>query len=591
MSASTGSKEISKKNIEERPEQMNLVSKRKPSLRRGAALLALLAAALPLPGRRASASDRIVVPIQSDARKVQPLPAGDSISLSLDGAIALALQNTLDLDVSSQNYERAGFGLGAAQGVFDPYLQVDLNAARNQSPVISRIQSSDSKRQVLNAFVGGLLATGGTYQLGWTNTRSDSAIPGITLINPTYSSSLGLNATQPLLRNFGRRANTRFIVQARIARDISAWDFVRSVQATVQNVENAYWDLVYAQENLKSKRESLARASDLNRITRIKIDVGALAPIDIVQTEVTIAQREQDIILSEGLIGDAQDRLKRLLNVQSLADWNRPIAPTDRPSDEAVVVDLEAGLRTALETRPEVKQAVSDIESKKVVLAYNRNQLLPRLDVSGSYGFGGIGAQKSKLESCSNPNFSLDQCVASGGFIVSEPLNSNYVDALYQVRGREFPSWTLGVTLNVPIGNRVARGYAAVASTDVSLSRTNLALLKQNLQVEVRAAARAIDTAFRSVAAARKARELAERNIDAEQKKYQNGMTTSFQVAQIQNDLTSSRSFELLSIATYRKAITAWHRAIGDLLGQKSITLSGLPVTLDPTPAEEGAIR
>ena len=105
-----------------------------------------------------------------------------------------------------------------------------------------------------------------------------------------------------------------------------------SVQTAIHLVENAYWDLVYALENLRAKQEALDRAKDLNRITQIKIDVGALAPIDIVQTEVTIAQREQDIITAEGLIGDAEDLLRRLLNVQALLDWNRPIVPTDSPA-------------------------------------------------------------------------------------------------------------------------------------------------------------------------------------------------------------------------------------------------------------------
>ena len=441
---------------------MNFVSKIQRARRAGAALsvvLFLMIGAVP----PASAAEKVTVPIGSAARTGGPLPPGDKIELSLDRAIVLALENTLDLDVASLNYERAGFGIGSASGAFDPYVQVDVNASRSQSPVISRIQSSDAKQQRFNAFLGGLLQTGATYQLGWTNSRYDSEIPGITLINPTYSSGLTASGTQPLLRNFGRGVSTRFIVQARITRDISAWDFVRAVQATIQNVENAYWDLVYAQENLKSKQESLARASDLNRITKIKIDVGALAPIDVVQTEVTIAQREQDIILGEGLIGDAQDRLKRLLNVGSAADWSRPIVPTDRPSDEAMSIDLDAGLRSALESRPEVKQAVSDIESKKISLAYNRNQLLPKLDLNGSYGYGGLGAQKAQLESCSNNNFSVEQCVANGGVVVTTPFNANYVDALYQIRGRGFPSWSVGLSLNVPIGNRTAHG------TDVTL--------------------------------------------------------------------------------------------------------------------------
>jgi outer membrane protein TolC len=533
-------------------------------------VVSVLAAAIALPGLAQTSGTTI--PIWTKDRRPEPLPAGDRIELSLDRAIALALENALDLSVSSYTFEKASFGITGAEGAFDPYVQLDLSASRTENPVVSRIQASETKQQSANGYFGQTLGTGATYQVGWTNLRRDSPIPGYTLVNPTYSSSFGANITQPLLRNFGSAVNKRFIVQARITRDQSAWEFVRTVQNAIQLVDTAYWDLAFALENLKSKQEALDRARDLNRITKIKIDVGALAPIDIVQTEVTIAQREQDIITAEGLIGDAQDRLKRILNVSSVADWARPIVPTEKPSAQPYTLDVDAGLRLAFDTRPEVKQAVVDIESKKVSLVYNRNQLLPRLDLSGSYGLSGIGA-RSTIE---NPDGTTQQL--------------DYVDALYSIRSREFPSWTVGLSLNMPIGNRTARANAALASTDLELSRTSLALLKQNLQLEVRSAARGVDTAYRSVQAAVKARELAERNLDAERKKFENGMSTSFTVAQIQNDLTTARTQELLTIASYQKSITGWHTAIGDILPSRGITINGLPVTLEPTPAQEGGV-
>ena len=552
----------------------------------GAVLALTLAAGLVGSAPAALAADRVDVPIGSKARKPEPLPPGDRIELSLDRAIELSLRNTLDLEVASYTYERAAFGIGSAQGAFDPYVQLDVSASRTKAPVVSTFQAGETKRQTLNASVGQFLPTGGSYTLGWANTRTD-APTGFTTINPSYSSGLTGSAVQPLLRNFGPKVNRRFVVLARLARDSSAYDFVRSLQLTVQSVENAYWDLVYAIENLAAKQEALARAKDLNRITRIKIDVGALAPIDIVQTEVTIAQREQDIILAEGLIGDADDRLKRLMNVTALPDWSRPIIPSDHPTADPFTVDLDAGIKRALETRPEVKQSVLDIESKKVTLAYTRNQLLPRLDLNGSLGYNGIGT--GRYTSCVDGVGNPVSCGDTGAIPITS--NTSYVDALYSIRRLDFPSWTVGLTLNVPIGNRTARANHAIAGADLELSRTNLALTRENLVVEVRAAARGIDTAFRSVAAARKARELAERNLDAERKKYENGMTTSFQVAQIQNDLTTARTNELQAIAVYVKSIAAWHKAIGDILPARNISVTGIPVTLDATPPEEGGVR
>ncbi len=534
--------------------------------------------------------DKVSIPIGVHERRGEALPAGSQIELSLQRAIVLALENTLDLDVASLSYERAGFGIGSANGAFDPLLSLDLQIADTKSPVTSLTQTGAKKSQSANTTFSGIFETGTRYTARFNNSRSDS-VGGFTTINPTFNSTLSLAVTQPLLRDFGpdfgRTVNRRLIVQARIARDVSAWGFVNTVETTIQTVENAYWDLVYALGNLTAKREALERAKDFNRITKIKIDVGALAPIEIVQTEVSIAQREQDIITAEGQIGDAQDRLKRLLNVKGRADWDRPIVPSDLPSDEPVAVDLEKGLRSALEIRPEVKQAVVDIESKKISLAYNRNQLQPRLDLSLSYSHGGVGAQKSRLVECNGPLNPDGTCPPE--FAVVRTLN--YIDAIYQIRDRDFPSWSAGLSLSVPIFNRTAKAAASQASTELELSRTNLAILKQNLQVEVRSAARGIDTAFRTVAAARKSRELAERNLDAEKKKYDNGMTTSFTVAQVQNDLTAARSQELLAIANYRKAVVGWQKSTGELLSVKGISIAGLPVTLDPTPAEEGALR
>jgi outer membrane protein TolC len=532
-----------------------------------------LVAALAAPAARAD--DTLSLPVSAKARRPVPLPSGEKIELSLKQTIALTLQNVLDLDVASYNLEESKFGIQSARGAFDPYVQLDLGLTNAQTPTTSTFQSSETKTGTGNFTFAGLLPLGTTYALGWTNRRLDQTRTQFTTINPTYSSGLSASFTQPLLRNFGLAVNERFVVQARLSRDSSAFDFVRAVQSAIQLSENAYWDLVYAVENLRAKQEALDRAKDLNRITKIKIDVGALAPIDIVQTEVTVAQREQDIITAEGLIGDAQDRLRRLLNVQSQPDWSRPIVPTDRPTRESLregfQADVEVGFKRALETRPEVKQALLTIESKKVTRAYTKNQLKPRLDLSGSYGFNGLGAQAL----VQNPDGTLTQL--------------NYGDALQDIVHRTYPAWTLGVTFVVPIGNNVARGNDAIANADLELARTNFAITKANLQVEVRAAARAIDIGYRSVAAATKARDLAERNLDAEKKKFENGMSTTFQVAQIANDLTTAITGELQAIATYLKNISAWHKSVGDILEVNHVVLEGLAVSTAASPAEEGA--
>jgi len=518
----------------------------------------------------APAGVTVTIPVGTADRKSEELPAGKTIELTLNQAISLALRNTLDLDVSSQLYEEAKFSLFSATGIFDPSLNAKLSASGVKSKVFQSFQASESQTQTGNVGIGGLTDWGLQYAAGWNNQRQDapitSTIPGYQQVNPVYTSGVFANLTQPLLQNFGRDVNTRLVVKARIARDQAAWSFVSTVQTTIQSVENAYWDLLYAFADLKAKQEALDRAKDINRITRIKIDVGALAPIEIVQTEVTIAQREQAIILAEGAIGDAQDRLRRLLSVKGAPDWDRTLVPLDRPGPEGFRPDLEKGIDTALRMRPEVKQAVVDIESKKIELVYQKNQVKPQLNLVASVGANGAGAQLS--------DFGI-----------------NYIDALYDIRSVDYPNWSVGLNFSVPLGNRAAKGLRARASVDLDLSRTNLAVLKLNLQVEVRTAARNIDTAGRSVTAAKKARELAERNLDAERKKFDNGMTTAFQVAQVQNDLTTAITQELQAILGYQRSVTSWYKATGELLKVKNIVLEGLPVETGPTAPVEGAIR
>jgi outer membrane protein len=533
---------------------------------RSLAVVLIAALALPAVSR---AAEPVAVPISTRARKPEPLPPGEKIELSLEQAIRIALENTLDLDVASLTYEKAGFGIGSAKGYFDPNVELDLNANRTQEASFSQIAATDTKNQTGNLVFGGNLLSGGTYNLTWANTRTDSQIPGFTLFNPRFISTLSIGATQPLLRNFGKTVTNRLVVQAQYGRDSSAWGFVSQVQATVQNVDGAYWDLAYARALLDSRKEALAIAKDLNRITQIKIDVGTLAPIDIVQTEVTVAQREQDIITAEGLIGDAEDRLKRLLNVRNLPDWQRPVIPTELPTEEPITISVEEGMRQALQTRPEIRQALIDIQSKSLTLTFARNQLKPRLDLAASYGYSGLGAEGT---------YTLPD--GSQGSLA-------YGDAFSSIFNGDYPAWTVGLIFSIPIFNQTAKGNAAIASSDVELAQTNLALMKQSLWVEVRTAARNVDTALRTITAAKKSRELAERNLDAEKKKFENGMSTTFQVSSIQNDLTNAKAVVLEAYAAYLKFRTAWHRAIGDILEWKNVKVEGLPVSQAPLPPGE----
>ncbi|HEX9305341.1 MAG TPA: TolC family protein [Thermoanaerobaculia bacterium] len=544
--------------------------KRFPRVRAArAVLLAAGVLGLSLP---AIAQNAAAISARPGARTPRALPeaGAEGMRLSLAEAVSLAVANNQDLNVSVYTAEASRYVLFSNMGIFDPLAEASLVRSHAEQPAASQLSGAEVNQSDTTDFssrVTQLAPTGGTFSLGFSVNRT-ATNSTFFFVNPSYTSGLTLSLTQPLLRNFGRDTTTWLIRASRNDRDASYQTFVRSVQGTVNAVEQAYWDLVYALKNLEVKKEARSLAADLNRITKIKIDVGSLAPIDIVQTEVGIAKAEQDIIIAEGLIGDAQDRLKRLLNFDP-AKYVIAIVPTDEVRAEPTSVPVNEGIKSALERRPEILATQYNVDSNRIRYEYWRNQTRPALDLIGSYGYSGLGGTTTIRDNLGN---------------VISRTTGNVGDAFQQIIDREFKNWSIGLQFSYPILNRRARGQRGAALYTWEAGKAGLNALEQNVLLEVRTAARDIETSRRSIAAALKSRELAERNLDAERKKYENGMTTSFQVLQITNDLSVARTNELQALAVYRKALSAYHYAVADILEWKGIRIEDLPDFHPPSP-------
>lgn len=530
----------------------------------GAALLFTIYAA-------AWAQSGPVISAQPGQRPPQALPAPDQdgIHLTLDQAVAIALANNADLNVSVNAAEASQFFLFQNYGIYDPLLSADATRAHSTIPTASALSGAavlTSDTFDAGTQVSQLTPWGGTYSLGFRGGRTASN-SSFADINPAYSAGLTLGISQPLLRNFGMRATNILIDTARNSRDANYQLLVRSVQVVINGVEQAYWDLVYAKANLIVKQESKTLAIELNRITKIRIDVGSLAPIDIVQTEFDIATAEQDIINAEGAVGLAEDQLKRLLNFEAGSWGQTPLIPTDAIQVEKSQFDLAEGVKTALQRRPEILAQNYAVASNELRYEYWGNQTLPQLDLVGGYGREGLDGRVFDLE----------------GNVIAR---NSWADAASQIFNENFNSWRVGLVFSYPILNRAAKGARGVAKFNLETERARLTVLEQDIIVGVRAAHRAIETASRQIDAAAKGRELAERNLDAARKKYDNGMTTSFEVSQITNDLSDARTLELNALAIYRKAVSAYHNAIADILEWKGVKIEGLP-DMEPPPAVE----
>ncbi len=495
-----------------------------------------------------------------------PPPESDGLHLTLDQAIRIALANNQDLNVTVNQAQASQFFLFQQTGIYDPLLTNNVLRRHTDTPTSSQLAGADVlKNDSWDANIGlsQLTPWGGAVDFGLVGTYAFTNNQFVD-VNPAMTAGLSVALNQPLLRNFGRLPTEINIDTARNTRDSSYQTFVRSVENVINSVEQSYWDLVFARSNLRVKLEARDIARELNRITRIKIDVGSLAPIDIVQTEVGIATAEEDIITAEALVGLAEDRLRRDLNYEAESPTTNRIIPTDELNVQRQAFDLADGVRMALTRRPEIIAQNYTVASNTLRYEYWQNQVLPQLDLVAGYGKNGLGGTF------------VDQ---QTGQIVQR---TNWWDAADQLFSEQFKDWRVGVVFSYPIFNRTARGARGVAQFNLETSKANLTVLEQDIVLAVRDAHRVIETASRQIDARAKGQELAERNLDAARKKYDNGMTTSFEVSQIQVQLSDAQSQYLQSLSAYRKAVSAYHNAIADILEWKNVHIQGLPTDSSP---------
>ena len=262
---------------------------------------------------------------------------------------------------------------------------------------------------------------------------------------------------------------------------------------------------------------------------------------------------------------NAEDRLRALLNLPT-SEWDRPIVPTDDVAYTPINIDFQQAVQTALTNRPEMTQQRLATENARVQALYTRNQTLPAVDFAVNYGLAGLAGKSAK--------------VVDGQTVVN---STPYFDTFSQIGGLDFPTWNVGFNFAMPVFNINARANARAAELDLEQSQTTQAQTRQNIAVEVRTAARAVDQFSQTIAATRAAREAAERNVEAERKRYENGMTTNFQVLEVQQQLSDARVRELQAIVGYNNALSAFHRAVGDILDVHGISLN-VPET-SPEPA------
>lgn len=518
----------------------------------------LLAAPLAVPC--ASAQETAPSPLLSPSPDPRPV-----LELTLDDAVRRTLENNVDIAVERFNPESSALDVDELRGFYEPVLTslvTSNSAARPGSNAFSGGQNIDTDTWNYNVGAFQNIPTGGDVRLDFVNRRT-STNSIFESFNPSFNSDFDLRLNQPFLRNFKTDARRTQIKVAKKNREISDVQFRQTVVNTVASVKQSYYDLLYAIDNLEAQRKSLALASKFLEENQIKVRVGTLAPLDVVAAESEQASREEAVIVAEASVAEAEDALKRaIFNTNDPAMWETRIVPVERPTAEPFVVDVDAAIRTALANRTDMTAAQKRLENADYNLDYAKNQLLPNLDLVAAYGTTGIGGTFVEREGLGGPIINT----VPGGF----------GDALSDVFGRDYPTWTLGFNVAYPIFNRQAGAAKAQAQINRDQNQANIRRLEMQITGEVRSAARAVETNFKRVESTRAARVLQERRLDAETKKFAAGMSTNFLVTQSQRDLAIAEVAELRAVADYRKSLVNFQRVqeAGGGGGGSSLTVS-----------------
>ncbi len=524
------------------------------------AATAVPAGAQPTPAGRV---DDLIAQARSRLAAVQTPGAGPRIDLTLDEAVARALERNLDLAVQRLNPQVFDLNLAQQLAAYRPTFDTNFQNNSRTNPSSTQLDGGESVISDIVTLNSGVSQEvgwgGGRYQVDFNNNRSAST-NFFSSFNPSYRSSVQASYTQPLLRGFTIDPIRQGIQVTRINRDIADIDLRQTVTNTVSAVRDAYWELVYATRSVEVQQQALELAEALVRDNEARVEIGTLAPIDVVQARSEAAARRQTLAQAEQALATAELVLKQLI-VDGTGDeyWRTTLNPIDLPTLSPAPIDLEGTIRRALDERTDLERSRRQLDINEVNLSSMRNQRLPSVDLTGSYqlqGQGGTRFVRSGL----------------GGAVLTE-VPGGINDAFDQLVDLDYPVWTVQLNVSYPIGPSAADAAYARAQLQTQQVQAQLRQLELQVATEVTNAVLQIRAIARRIEAATAARELAEEQLAAEQSRFEAGLSTNFFVVQAQRDLSAAQDTELRAILDQQKALIELDRVQRTSLSQAGIQI------------------
>jgi outer membrane protein TolC len=480
------------------------------------------------------------------AAQAPQAPAGPVRQLGMEDAIKLALENNLSLRVERINPQLQDLSIEQAKTAWTPNLTAAMNNSSRTSPISGFFSGATDKlvRDAFSTNVGAnqLLPWGANYNVIWDTSRSESNSV-YDSPNPAKGSNLTFTFTQPLLRNMKVDSQRQQLIVSKANREISDIDLRQTVLTTVRSVKYAYWNLKASVALLQVARQSLDLAKESLRNNRSKVEIGTMAPIDIVEAEAEVARRSEAVITAEAGVRRTEDALRTLiLDPKAPEYWATKFDLTEKPVFEARTVDVEGAVKTALEKRTDLQQARKNLEISGTTVRYLRNQILPDLNAQVGYGLSGQGGRKLNQTSSFPP-------------VVLGEINEGFGTMMNRLLSNDFHNWSFAVQFSYPIGNGAAEANLARTRLQVAQSEIQLQNMELGVATQVRDVARNVETNQLSLASSQATRRLMERKLDAEQKKFAAGLSTNFLVFQAQRDLVDAQYTELVTLLNYNKSL------------------------------------
>jgi outer membrane protein len=490
------------------------------------------------------------------------LAEGPRYPITVDDAVKFGLERNLNLAVQRLNPELQDINVVAATTVYQPQLTANVQRSSSTTTPTSQLQvgggaggATTSNNLAYNAnVVQPVKWWGGQMSANFNNSRQDSNSNNATL-NPQYSSTWTAQYTQPLLRDRVIDTQRRTIITSQIQRDISDINLKAQISNLAADIRNAYWDFVFAVESVAAANRSLEIATKLVEDNKIKVDVGTMAPIDVVQAQAEEARMRQSLVQAQNTRRTTELALKRLI-VGGTDDpiWTSTLDPTDRPERNFTpqVVDeaaLQGAISRALNERTDIAVVRKQIDSNNINMKFLRDQTLPILDLAVNYGVQGVGGT---------------QLVRSqGGVLGSQVVNTipgGIGDALSSLLRARNPRWTVGVNVTYPIGLNTSDTALARSRVQLNQNQSQLKLLQLQVENDVTTAAINLRNSAEAVEVSRLSMQLSEQRLAAEQSKFEVGMSTNFQVVQAQRDLDDAVNVLLRSVLSYQRSLVEFDR-------------------------------